>query len=291
MNIIEGTTEYKGTNILTLSTCWYILKSKFDKKTYLSWIGNMISIVNMFNLVIYTNSESLKDLLIVINERTNKFTNNIKIIIKPIEEFYTYKYKEYWIKNNDNGVLELHKQIDWQLNMLWNEKVFLVNETIKKGYFITQYYGWCDIGYFRNRMNDLNTIYLSNWPNNKTLLTNKLNNSCIHYGCVQNNVMKYESLKNDIKNHYMNNLKSPPTSKYEEICFAGGFFILNVGLINKYVQLYEEKLLYYFLNDFLIKDDQTIIMDIIFTNRKMFYIHIENNRYFDKWFMFQRLLL
>ena len=33
------------------------------------------------------------------------------------------------------------------------------------------------------------------------------------------------------------------------------------------------------------------IMDIIFTNQNMFYTHIEDNPYFDNWFMFQRLLL
>ena len=38
--------EESTNNILTLSTCWYSLKSKFDNKTYLNWIKNLLSIVN-----------------------------------------------------------------------------------------------------------------------------------------------------------------------------------------------------------------------------------------------------
>lgn len=279
--------EQLNKSIITLSTCWYKLKSKFDSKTYLNWIKNFLSIVNNFNLVIYTDADSFKEIFIL-DELSNK---KIKIIIKPFEEFYTYKYKTYWINNHSKSNLHLHLHTDWKLNMLWNEKVFLVNETIKNKYFDTLYYGWCDIGYFRNRPNNLNTKYLSNWPDNKKLLNNPFNNGCIHYGCVQNNTITYVKLQNDIRTHYSNRLTTQPTNQIEEICFAGGFFILRKDLIDIYVELYNEKLMYYFMNNFIIKDDQTIIMDIIFTNPQLFYTHTEDNVQFDNWFMFQRLLL
>ena len=273
--------------LLTLSTCWYILKSKFDSKTYLSWIKNILSIVNNFNLVIYTDKESFKQLINVLDISNKK----IKIIIKPIEDFYTYRYKDFWIKNHERSNLNLHSHTDWKLNMLWNEKVFLVNETISKKYFDTLYYGWCDIGYFRNRKNDLHTKHLSRWPNNTKLLNSNFNDSYIHYGCIQNNTITYVKLSNDIKAHYINKLTSQPSIQFEESCFAGGFFILKRQLINIYVRLYDEKLMYYFVNNFIIKDDQTIIMDIIFKNPELFNIHTEDDVRFDNWFMFQRLLL
>jgi len=271
-------------SLLTLSTCWYILKSKFNIKTYLNWIKNILSIVNNFNLVIYTDAKSLNQIYSLIDISNKK----IKIIIKPFEEFYTYRYKDFWIKNHEKSDLTLHQHTDWKLNMLWNEKVFLVNETITKRYYDTLYYGWCDIGYFRNRENDLHTRHLLKWPNNKKLLSSPFNNSCIHYGCVQNNTITYVKISNDIKNHY---ITSQPLIQFEECCFAGGFCILKRELINIYVRLYDEKLMYYFTNNFIIKDDQTIIMDIIFNNPQLFYIHTEDNIRFDNWFMFQRLLL
>jgi hypothetical protein len=175
--------------------------------------------------------------------------------------------------------------------MLWNEKVFFVNETITNRYFDTLYYGWCDIGYFRNRPNDLHSNYLKNWPNNAKLLDVPFNTNCIHYGCVQNNTVTYVKLQNDIKDHYSNKLKTQPTIHFEEICFAGGFFIISPNLINYYAKLYDEKLAYYFSNNYFIKDDQTIIQDIVFTNSNLFYIHAEDDKRYNNWFMFQRLLL
>jgi len=273
--------------LVTLSSCWYVLKSKFDIKTYLQWIKNILSIVNNFNLVIYTDANSFKQILNLIDLSNKK----IKIIIKPFEDFYTYKYKDFWIKNHEKSNLNIHTHTDWKLNMLWNEKVFFVNETIKNKYFVTLYYGWCDIGYFRNRKNDLHTKHLLKWPDNKKLLNNPFNDNFIHYGCVQNNIFTYAKLLNDIKNHYINKLTSQPSIKFDEICFAGGFFILRSELIDTYRKLYDEKLLYYFSNNFIVKDDQMIIMDIIFTNPNLFYVHTEYNEKWDNWFMFQRILL
>lgn len=284
---IQNKYENENGLLLTLSTSWYILKSKWDSKTYLKWIRNILSIVNNFNLVIYTDSTTFKEIISLIDLSNKK----IKIIIKPFEDFYTYKYKDYWIKNHENSNLKLHKNVDWKLNMLWNEKVFFVNETITNKYFNTMYYGWCDIGYFRNRKNDLHTRFLSEWPNNKKLLNNLFNQNYIYYSCVQNNTIKYVKLLNDITNHYKNKLTSQPSVQLEEICFAGGFFILKHELINIYVRLYDEKLMYYFVNNFIIKDDQTIIMDIIFNNLELFNICTEDDIRFDNWFMFQRILL
>lgn len=277
----------KSENLVTFSTCWYILKSKFSANTYCKWISNLLSIVKNFNLVIYTNAESYKYLLPLVDS-SNK---NIKVIFKAIEDFYTYKYKEYWIKNHEKSNMELHKHTDWKLNMLWNEKIFFVHETIKNRYFNSLYYVWCDIGYFRNRPNDLHTAYLKNWPNPIKLLSGNFMNRYIHYACVQNNSIILERLSDDITKHYINKLDSPPTIKYTELCFAGGFFILRPEFAADYVKIYDEKLNYYFKNDYFIKDDQTIIMDIIFTNPNMFYVHSENDIKYENWFMFQRLLL
>ena len=48
--------------------------------------------------------------------------------------------------------------------------------------------------------------------------------------------------QNKIKSHYSDKLASQPTDKIEEICFAGGFFILTRDLIDIYVRLYDEKI-------------------------------------------------
>ena len=42
--------------------------------------------------------------------------------------------------------------------MLWCEKISFVKKTIEKNYFNTDWYGWCDIGYFRESNNDLTDL-------------------------------------------------------------------------------------------------------------------------------------
>ena len=281
----------KGNPILiTFSTCWYIVKSKFPIEQYLEWIHNLFSIVNNFNLVIYTDNDgynSLKSLIQASDFITKR--DKIKFIIKPLNEFYGYRYKDAWIKNHDSSELALHKKVDWQLNMLWCEKIHFVNETIRNKYFATPFYGWCDIGYFRNL--GLNKFSrLTNWPTSLSLIFNFPNK--IHYGCVQTDAEKYNGLRSDINKHYNNNntnnnCRPPiPKNKIEELCFAGGFFILTKPLAEIYGRTFDIKLQYYFKNGFTVKDDQQIIMDCIFTNPQLFQIH-----YSSDWFMFQELLL
>ena len=69
----------ENVKLLTLSTCWYKVKSKFPSTKYIKWIENFISIVNNFNLVIYTD----KDGYVLFNELLKKYKSklsNIKII-------------------------------------------------------------------------------------------------------------------------------------------------------------------------------------------------------------------
>jgi len=271
--------------LITFCTCWYNVKSKFDNKLYRQWIKNFLSIINNFNVVLYTNKESLRQIFTLIDP-TNK---RIKIIIKPFEEFYMYKYEKQWIKNHEESGLDLHSKTDWKLNMIWNEKVFFVKEAIQNGYFDTPFYGWCDIGYFRGRQKDLPINQLFGWPNTNKLI-NMLKDGKIHYGCVQNNKNEYAKVLVDIKNHYKFDWCVQPTNKYETIMFAGGFFACNKNAIENYAIIYDGKIQYYLDNSFTVKDDQTILTDIIVTNPMLFSIHLEQNKY-DNWFMFQRLLL
>jgi hypothetical protein len=268
--------NYRQTNkILTLVTCWYIVKSKFNVTTYMSWITNLISIVNNFNLVIYTDLEGYK-MLYTIPGITN---NKIRIVLKSFENFYTYKYKEKWINNHNNSIMDLHKRTDWHLNMIWNEKPFFVQDAYRHMYFDTIFYAWCDIGYFRNDSDHLLPQFLKLWPNTGKLFNSPFTNMSIHYGCIQNDITIIDRLLNT------NNKLEDHTP-----CFAGGFFLLPKELINYYAKIYADKLEYYFANDYFIKDDQTIITDLILNNPNVFYIHYDLTKSHN-WFMFQKILL
>lgn len=266
---------------ITFSTCFYIMKSKFEPSKYIEWMNNFFSIVNNFNLVIYTDENSFK----YIPKETNN--SKIHIILKPVEKFYNYKYKNSWIENHIKNIL-LNDTSCWQLNMLWAEKIWFVNETIERKYFETDFYGWCDIGYFRNRPYDLNTSFLSTWPStNKILL---LDRQKISYACINNDndYLNYLNKVINTKNLFGLPVKPIPP---DQLSIAGGFFILYKDKIKWWTKTFDTKLQLYFKHNYLVKDDQIILIDCIFTNPDNFSLFRENNPLFDNWFMFQRILL
>ena len=266
-------------NIVTFSSCFYIIKSKFKPEVYVEWMNHFISIVDNFNLVIYTDENSSQ----CIDTRENP---NIKVIIKPMEQFYNYRYKDAWIKNHTNPTL-LNKNTEWKLNMLWSEKVWFVHETMNNKYFDTEYYGWCDIGYFRNRENDLSTKYLLNWPNNAKIL--KMDKNKIHYACVINSIGIMLSVEKLIKNKNALGLPKIPIPHLQQ-SVAGGFFLLHKSKVNWWANVYGSKLELYLKNNYLVKDDQTILIDCIYSSKEHFMLYREKHQIFDNWFMFQRFL-
>ncbi len=235
-------------------------------------MNQFISIVNHFNLVIYTNEES--------RPYINATHPNIKIVIKSLSSFYNYKYKDFWIKNHEKNVL-LKDRVCWQVNMLWSEKISFVKDTIENNYFDTEWYGWCDIGYFRNRYNDLHTTQLKQWSKYINLDEDK-----IHYACVNNDNLTLFIKNIQDRNEY--DLPKIPIHVNQNT-IAGGFFILHKQNIDWWFKKYDETLTSYFNHNYLVKDDQIIIADCVFNNLSKFKIHKENNQY-DNWFMFQRLL-
>ncbi len=269
--------------LITFSTCWYKLKSKFDSSTYLKWIDNMLSNVNNYNLVIYSDKNSSVDL--------HKYLHNpkIKLIIKEIDDFYNYRYKDYWIANHNNGVINSHL-ISWEVNMMYSEKIHFVYETITKKYFDTEFYGWCDIGYFRNRANDCDMSELVNWPSDNKILG--LNKKKIYYALIDMYInvdfpkilMKLVANKNSI---------GLPVDQIpqNQISVAGGFFILHKDKIEWWRNTYDSKLRLYFVNDYRVKDDQIILADCIFSEMSKFYLCRENDDMYDNWFLFQRYLM
>jgi hypothetical protein len=264
---------------ITFSSCFYIIKSKFDPGTYINWMNNFISMVNNFNLVIYTDENSSQYI-------DTKGNTKIKIIIKPFEKFYNYKYKQHWIENHKKNIFT-NSWSSWELNMLWSEKIWFVKETIERKYFESDFYGWCDIGYFRNRQNDLHSNNLLNWPNNKTIMNLDRNKIC--YGCVNNDDSFMNFLNQIVNNKNQHGLPSEeiPASQNS---ISGGFFIIHKDKLKWWSETYNKKLELYFNYNYLVKDDQIILVDCIFSNLNDFTIFREYDPAFDNWFMFQRIL-
>jgi len=265
---------------ITLSTCWYNFKAKFDTSTYQIWMHNMLTNVNNYNLVIYTDEDGFPLVEPYLKP-------NIKIIIKPYSEFFSFQFKADWIENQQNNH-SINNLVDWRVNMLWSEKINFVYETVKQQYFKTDFYGWCDIGYFRGRSNDLNMDELRNWASEKII--NSLSQDKIYYALVNNNNSYVNYIYTLVQNKNEKGLPNIQIPR-NQCSIAGGFFILHAQNIDWWHNTYYHKLKLYFDNKYLVKDDQIIIADCIFSNTNFFTLCFENNTKYDNWFMFQRLLL
>jgi hypothetical protein len=157
----------------------------------------------------------------------------------------------------------------------------------------TQFYGFCDIGYFRNRPNDTNIGELKNkFPNKDKLLM--LNPCKIHYALVDD---RYVSL---IRNILLD--KDPKTGMpriqlpANQNSIGGGFFV--VGSADAAIwwsRRFEQRLKDYFDNGYLVKDDQLILADIIFSDtEKRFQLWRDvqsGSKIYDPWFLMSRILL
>jgi hypothetical protein len=271
--------------MITFVTSWYILNSKFKKEIYEKWIDNLLSNVNNFNLVIFTDNNSK-------NIFDKYMKSNVKIIIKEMNEFMTFKkYHKKWIHNHLKNN-ELNNKCEWRLNMLWCEKINMVKETIDNKYFDSDWYGWCDIGYFRcSEKGDLIKEEIKYWPDNNKI--NNLNNNKIYYGLVNMNQNYISQLEILINNKNQQNLPSIEIPS-NQISIAGGFFIINKNKINWWYECFYNKLDLYMNNNRLIKDDQILLINCILEkeNKNDFELIMDNVKdfYYNPWFVFQRYL-
>lgn len=264
----------------TFATCWYTLQSKFHVDTYLRWMKHLIGEVTNYNLVIFTDEAG--ELMLRDHFAPYYFQNpHIKIVQKPIEAWYNYQYESDWIKNHTKNTL-LNSKTEWKLNMLWAEKISFVNDARINCYFPpTEFYGWCDIGYFREG------------PCPTFCTTSKilaLNKNKIYYACVD--VNQFNVLREIVDRKNSQGLPLEPISPSQN-SIAGGFFIAHHSKIEGWQQRFDTKLRLYFQEDYLVKDDQIILVDCIWSEPQRFEIIKEEPSTRDTlnpWFQFRRFL-
>ena len=257
---------------ITLVTCWYTLKSKLPKEEYTQWIQYFFKHVQTIQVVVYTNRESYAWLEPYI-------TPSIKVIFKEFQAFHTWDNKDQWIANHAKNDLLNNKSrwdVDWRLNMLWSEKIHFVKE-VKDKYGDTQYYGWCDIGYFRHDKTPLH------WPRLQHLKKDKL-----YYGVPgsRTTLNQLIHLILDKNEQNMPTIPIPPG----QVSIAGGFFLSHRQNIDWWHNVYYNRLKDYFKHDYVVKDDQIIIIDCIVHHLNRFELVEETNPHKDRWFVFQSVL-
>ena len=262
--------------MITFSTCWYKIKSKFDETTYKNWMKNILTNINNCYFVVYTDEKSKS-----IFDDIPYSKSNVLIVVKELDELYNYKYREKWIQNHVKNH-DLNKRTSWELNMIWSEKISFVKKTKETNPFNTKWFGWCDIGYFRNGPDEI-----KDWPSHAKI--SQLDKTKLHYSNVCRDKKYIQQLYVNINNKDNKGLPTIPIPTHIAT-IAGGFFITHESKIEEWFSDYDRALKLYFDNGHLVKDDQIIIQYLYYTNINKFKIYIENIYGVDNWFMFKRIL-
>ena len=108
------------------------------------------------------------------------------------------------------------------------------------------------------------------------------------YGLINNDLQYINNLQIIINNKNAIGLPQIPILE-EHLSISGGFFISHKDKLEWWAETFYKKLDLYLENNYLVKDDQIIIADCIFSQTTDFCLLQENSLY-DNWFMFQRLL-
>ena len=290
---------------ITFSSCLYYMKNRHGNDKHLNWFRDFIRVVNWFNLVIYTSKREYDFICNEIRQLDEVARQKIKVILKPLSEFHNYKYERFWMDNNSRTESKLKDIVDWRLNMLWCEKTHFVRETIENRYFDTEYYGWCDIGYFRDTLssNAYRERTRSSWPNpNKIALLHK---DKVYYGCNIPPRQVHKCYNYHMRHFHPSNIDTTtgiPRDLYHQQShlISGGFYITGSDKALWWCCRFQEILERYITNNAVIQDDQHIIAHCVFVSNTIgdsgispdFCILKVNETNEDKlWFLFRDFLL
>lgn len=216
---------------LTCVSAFYRVKNKHDDK-FFEWFKNTLSINCPY--VFFTTKDNIE---IIKRFRKDLPTFFIELEIK---DFYTYKYGSKMVTH------EVHCP-SVELNMIWNEKVFMVQKASKINPFNSEWFHWIDAGICSYRT----TLPPAREFPNKQIIMNMPKNKFI-----------YSS------SEYYNKHLINPTNYYHHI--AGTSWLMNEEIIDKVCEIYAnymEKL----VDEKNIWTDQVILSHICKDHPELFF--------------------
>lgn len=131
----------KGINydITLVSGYWCLQKSKFKHSDYTEWFNNSLTIT--CPLIFFSDSISIINLVKKIRKNLPTY-----YVLSDMNQFITNKYKDFFIIDDRQSPSK-------EVNMIWNEKIFLIQNALKINPFNSNFYCWYDAGLclFRDR--------------------------------------------------------------------------------------------------------------------------------------------
>ena len=210
---------------LTAVSGYWIVKNKFDTE-YLDWFNNTLKINCPY--IFFGNAESIE---LVKKYRGSLPTHYIEY---NLNEFHTARYKDRMVTD------PIHCPSS-ELNMIWNEKIFLIEKAARLNPFNSEFFTWIDaaICIYREELPptklfpNLNKLALL--PKDKFIFT------------TSNNIV-FDSSKIGTYYHYI----------------SGTSYMLHIDLIQSFVEIYSDYLEKIKIDDNIYTDQ--VILTIIYND-------------------------
>ena len=222
---------------LTCVSGYWRIKNKHDNK-FENWFNNTLKINCPY--VFFSDKETIE---IIKKYRKNLPTHYIECNIR---DFNTYKFKDKMVTHKAHCP-------SVELNLIWNEKIFLIEKAIELNPFNTEYFMWMDAGMcsFRNRIPPS-----TQFPNINKL--NKLPKDKFIYSSTHNFTYNEKFVKGQYHLHH----------------HVSGTYLFHKNIINKLVDIYKKYLNLIDKND--IWTDQVIWTLIYKDNKELFFKLCDN---------------
>ena len=218
---------------MTCVSGYWKVKNKHDNK-FEDWFENTLKINCPY--IFFGDEESIE---LVKNYRKNLPTYYIKL---DIEDFITYKYKNQMVTDSRHCP-------SIELNLIWNEKIFMIQRSLKINPFSSNYFCWVDAGVNVYREIKPPSTY---FPNLDKL--NKLPKDTFIYTSSECKIFDNEKFK---------------MGKYHLEHHISGTYILHKNIVNQFAKIYQSYLKIIDKND--IYTDQVILTMIYRDNKELFY--------------------
>lgn len=218
---------------LTCVSCYYPVKNKYGN-SYEEWFKTSLDIDCPYVFFsTKTGIEYIKPF------RKNHPTYYIEL---NIEDFVTYKYKDR-MKIDDCHCPNI------ELNLIWNEKIFMIKKAYNLNPFKTEWFKWIDAGI---------CIYRNIRPPHKKFPNEN----------ILNGLPKDKFIFSSSNTIFPNMENITPINYYHHVC--GTSYLLNNQIINDFAEIYE-KYMDVLMNKTNIWTDQVLLTHIFKNNTTLFY--------------------
>lgn len=217
-----------------VSGYWNISKSKYTLDDYRKWMTKTLRINCPY--VFFGNKDTIE---FVKKIRYDLPTYYIEL---EFEDFYCYKFR--------NNILDMIPHVPCKdINIIWNEKVFLIHRAKQINPFNSEYFMWIDAAiYLYRNIEPSKNIY----PNHIKI----------------NNIPKNKFLFCSSDRPYFEKHKVHPNHYYH---YISGNFMIHIDLIDNFSKIYKEYVDKYLSHINWINTDQKILTHIYNDYPELFY--------------------